>query len=251
MYDFIIDQTFFRPASLHLTSILGPWLGSPITAMAKFTVFFKDKAIHSANFDSGVVHFGRDDTNDVVVDSLAVAPAHAVAVVKDGNWIIRQLNEKFPLVVNNQAVKDWTLKNNDIINLGKHSIIYHTSESIYREAAVPASVSNSNDEALEALNEKLEENVKLAEAHLQIMDGPHIGRILPLKKPLTRLGHEGGSVAVIARRKDGYYVSALQSHDGLLLNKEELGERTVQLQSNDVLQIEKTPMQFFMELMGE
>lgn len=219
--------------------------------MAKFTVFFKDRAIHSATFDTGVVHFGRDETNDVIVDSLAVAPAHAVAMFKDGNWIIRQLNEKFPLVVNNQAVKDWTLKNNDVIDLGKHSIIYHTSESIYREPTTPASFGSKTNETIDALNEKLEGNVKLAEAHLQIMDGPHIGRILPLKKPLTRLGHEGGSVAIIARRKDGYYVSALQSHDGLLLNKQELGERTVQLQCNDVLQIEKTPMQFFMEPTSE
>lgn len=215
--------------------------------MAKFTVFFKDRAIHFASFDSGVVHFGRDETNDVIVDSLAVAPAHAVAVLKDGNWIIKQLNEKFPLVVNNQAVKDWTLKNNDVINLGKHSIIYHASESIYREAAPVVTSNDKSDETMNSLNEKLEENVKLAEAHLQIIDGPHIGRILPLKKPLTRLGHEGGSVAVIARRKDGYYVSALQSHEGLLLNKQEIGERTVQLQRDDVLQIEKTPMQFYME----
>lgn len=219
--------------------------------MAKFTVFFKDRAIHSSSFDSGIVHFGRDDTNDVVVDSLAVAPAHAVAALRDGQWIIKQLSHEFPLLINNQPAKEWTLKNNDVINLGKHWIVYHASESILIAANSFENAQPKTDQDVEALNEKLEENVKLAEAHLQIMDGPHIGRILPLKKPLTRLGHEGGSVAVIARRKDGYYVSALQRHEGLMLNDEPLAERTIQLSCNDVLKIENTPMQFFMENANE
>lgn len=219
--------------------------------MAKFTVFFKDKAIHSASFDSGIVHIGRDDTNEVIVDSLAVAPVHAVVVIKDGKCVIKQLSEKFPLLINNQPTKEWTLNNNDTINVGKHNIIYNSSETVIRPTVSTPFGPNRSDEDLEKLNEKLTSNVRLAEAHLQIIDGPHIGRILPLKKPLTRLGQEGGSVAVIARRKDGYYVSALQSHQGLLLNKQELGERTVLLHPNDILQIEKTPMQFFEEPLND
>lgn len=219
--------------------------------MAKFTVFFKDRAIHSSSFDSGIVHLGRDDTNDVVVDSLAVAPAHAVAALREGQWIIKQLSDEFPLLINNQPTKEWTLKNNDVINLGKHWIVYNSSESILIATTPSDHPMPKTDQDLEALNERLEENIKLADAHLQIMDGPHIGRILPLKKPLTRLGHEGGSVAVIARRKDGYYVSALQRHEGLMLNNETLGEKTIQLRRNDVLKIENTPMQFFMENVNE
>jgi len=96
--------------------------------MAKFTVYFKDKPIFSNIYDAGVVHIGRDDTNELVVDSLAVAPAHAVVVIKDGECIIKQLNEKFPLLVNNQPVKQWSLQNNDVINVGKHYIVYNTTE---------------------------------------------------------------------------------------------------------------------------
>ncbi len=216
--------------------------------MAKFTVFFKDRAIHSAIFDTGVIHIGRDDTNELVVDSLAVAPAHAVVVVKDNTCVIKQLNDKFPLLINNHPNKESNLQNNDVINVGKHYIIYNTTESILNQAEPSSSLHPPQpDSDVEALNEKLEDNVKLPEANLQIMDGPHIGRILPLKKAMTRLGHEGSSVVVIARRKDGYYVSALQGHDDLMLNREILGERTVQLRNNDVIQIEKVPMQFFLE----
>lgn len=214
--------------------------------MAKFTVYFKDKPIFSGIYDSGVVHIGRDDTNELVVDSLAVAPAHAVAVIKDGGCIIKQLNEKFPLLVNNQPSKEWHLQNNDVINVGKHYIVYNTTE-FFHEPVHSSPTQSSMDPDLALLNEKLEGAAKLQEGKLQVMDGPHIGRILTLKKAMTRLGHEGAGVVVIARRKDGYYVSALQGHDGLQLNRQPLGERTVLLQNNDVIVVDKTPMQFFLE----
>ena len=64
---------------------------------------------------------------------------------------------------------------------------------------------------------------------------------------MTRLGHGDGGVVVISRRKDGYYVSALQGHEGLSVNKQPLGDRTVRLQQNDIIVVDKTPMQFFLE----
>ena len=214
--------------------------------MAKFTVYFKDKPIFSGIYDSGVVHIGRDDTNELVVDSLAVAPVHAVAVIKDDGCVIKQMNEKFPLLVNNQAAKNWNLQNNDVINLGKHYIAYNTTE-FFHGASVSSQLEVDDDPNLQVLNEKLNKVSKQREGKLQIMDGPHIGRILTLKKAMTRLGHDGLGVIVISRRKDGYYLSALQGHDGLILNREPLGEKTVLLQNNDVITVDKTPMQFFLE----
>lgn len=210
--------------------------------MAKFTVYFKDKPIYSGIYEAGVVHIGRDDSNELIVDSLAVAPIHAIVVIKNGVCIIKQLSDKSPLLVNNQIAKEWTLQNNDVINIGKHNIVYNTTESVITPTAL-----TSADADILALNEKLDQGSKQLEGNLQVMDGPHIGRILPLKKAMTRLGHEGGSVVVISRRKDGYYLSALQGHDNSTINKQPLGDRTVQLQNHDVIEVESTPMQFFLE----
>ena len=72
--------------------------------MAKFTVYFKDKAIQSKIFDSGVIHIGRDETNDIVIDNLAVATVHAVVIIKEDSCIIKQLNDDFPLFINNEKM---------------------------------------------------------------------------------------------------------------------------------------------------
>jgi hypothetical protein len=215
--------------------------------MAKLTLYFKDKPIFSGIYENGVIHIGRDDTNEIVVDSLAVAPAHAAVVMKDGSCMIKQLNEKFPLLINDLAVKEWALQNNDVINVGKHYITFSVTESVLNDQFQAQITASEKDPDLQSLNHKLDQSAKQQEANLQIMDGPHIGRILPLKKAMTRLGHEGAGVVVIARRKNGYFVSALQGHDGLAVNKEPLGENTVLLKHNDIIEVDKTPMQFFLE----
>lgn len=213
--------------------------------MAKFTVYFKDKPIHSGIYDAGVLHIGRDDSNELVVDSLAVAPAHAVVIIKNDGCLIKQLNEKFPLLINNKPSKEWSLQNNDVINVGKHSIVFSTTEMILESAeTVSSSNHHADDNDFKA---NLESISRLQEASLQVMDGPNIGRVLLLKKAMTRLGHDGQGVVVIARRKDGYYVSALQTHNCLSVNKRALGDNTVLLQHNDIIEVANTPMQFLLE----
>jgi hypothetical protein len=209
--------------------------------MAKFTVYFKEKAIQTGVFEAGVVHIGRDPSNDLMVDSLAIAPAHAVALIKDGGCVIKQMNDKFPLLINNRQMKECNLQDNDIINIGKHYIVFSTANSMLS----PGEILRTAQEP--EFNEKMADSAKAPEANLQVMSGDYIGRIVPLKKAMTRLGHEGSGVVVIARRKDGYFVSALEEHEGLAVNNQLLGGSIVKLHHKDILVVDKTPLQFFLE----
>jgi hypothetical protein len=210
--------------------------------MAKFTIYFKEKVIHAGVFESGVVHIGRDETCDLVVDSLAVAPAHAVAVFKDTGCVIKQLNDKFPLLINNRPMKECTLQNNDVINIGKHYIVFNTEWS-----STTSQAEIVKNQPLPTLSELLPENIKAPEAGLQVLNGEHIGRILPLKKAMTRLGREGSGIVVIAHRKEGYYISALQGDESLAVNQQPLGDKIVKLHNADVIVVDKIPMQFFLD----
>ena len=81
--------------------------------MAKFSIFFKDKPIQSLLFESGIIHIGREDTNNLVIASLAVAPAHAAVKINESKSVIKQLNSDFPLIINGKQQKECTLKNGD------------------------------------------------------------------------------------------------------------------------------------------
>ena len=122
--------------------------------------------------------------------------------------------------------------------MGKHSIVYNTTESVV-EMPKP-----SNPD-VDLLNLEIERDIQMPEANLQVMDGRHIGRILPMKKAMTRLGRNGGGVAVIARRKDGYFISALENDISLTVNNIPLGDKTLKLNDNDVIVIDNTSLQFF------
>lgn len=208
--------------------------------MAKFTVYFKEKALSSEIFDTGVIHIGRDETNDVTVDSLAIAPAHAAIIIKDNCSVIKQLNDDYPLIINNIPAKESILQNNDRINIGKHFIVYSITESV-------TSHSESNNKDLDSLNEQIGDSIKAPEANLQVMNGPHIGRILSLKKNMTRIGSSGSGIVIISRRKEGYFIATLEYTDNLTVNNVPLGEKSVKLKDNDILAIDKTSMQFFCE----
>ncbi len=210
--------------------------------MAKLTVFFKDKAIHSGVFENGIVHIGRDETNDLTIDSLAVAPAHAVIIIADDEYTIKQLNDEFPLIINGKKVKTWSLNNNDTISMGKHDIIFNTIASV-----APSNAFNSSiDEDVKLLNQEIDGELHSPVANLQFMSGNNIGKILQLKKPMTRLGHNGNGVIAISKRKEGYFVSVLENSGKITVNNEPLNDKSLKLNTNDVLVIDNTSLQFFL-----
>ncbi|MDF1584364.1 MAG: FHA domain-containing protein [Methyloprofundus sp.] len=211
--------------------------------MAKFTVFFKDKPIHSSIFESGNVHIGRDETNDLAVDSLAIAPAHAVVVLRNSPPLIKQLNSDFPLIINGIQHKETMLQDGDTITIGKHRIVYSSTEKF----ASTLSPKHPEEPENEKLNQEFNNRVNLPEANLQVMGGKHIGRLIPLKKTMIRLGREGSGIIVITRRKEGYFVSMLEVNNEIKINGTELADQTLLLKNNDTLIIDKIPMQFFMD----
>lgn len=218
--------------------------------MAKFSVYFKDKLVSSIVHDTGILRIGRDDSNDLVVDSLAIAPVHAVVALHGDQYHIKAIDERFVLLINGQAIKETSLKDNDVIDVGKHYIVFNTLETLLTSPAVaPAAPlfgrKRRIEQDVEALNEKLVEQIKMPIAKIQVMGGPYIGRILPIKKSITRLGQEGGAIVVITHRKEGFFISALQKSEGVLVNKQPLGEHTLKLNSQDVITIDRVPMQFF------
>ncbi len=212
--------------------------------MAKFTVFFKDKPLKSHLYDTGVIHIGRDETNDLVIDNLSVAPAHAVVIIKQSNCIIKQLSAEHPLMVNNLKHKETLLQNNDRITLGKHTIIYNTSENVAEDNTTNQQPVNPE---IKSLNQKIENDLKIPDANFQVLEGNHIGRVLPLKKAMTRFGHTGSGIVIISKRKNGYFISSLEHNDNIMVNQEPLGDKSIFLKDNDTVVIDNISMRFFLE----
>ncbi|WP_428355092.1 FHA domain-containing protein [Methyloprofundus sp.] len=203
--------------------------------MAKFSVFLRDESLFSALFKSGVIHIGRDESNDLAIDSLAFAPAHAAVIVRDNETIIKQLNANFPLIINGKRHNKHRLKNGDIITVGKHQIIYNPDEN-------KTTLAQPNSKATDLNNSS--KHIEQPAASLQIMTGKHIGHIIPLNKSMTRMGHQGSGIIVITLRKEGYFVSVLEANDRIKLNNTLLASHSIQLKNNDIILLNDIPIQF-------
>jgi len=210
--------------------------------MATLTLTFKDNVIRSHRLETDVpIHIGREESNEICIDSLAVAPTHAVVVRNsEGKTVIKQLDGEFPLTVNDLPGHEHQLNEGDRISIGKHVLQFSDTATLQE-------LSQSSQIHPSGLDQEIELSVKTAEANLQILNGKHIGRLIPLKRSLTQLGKTGSGIVIIAKRKEGYFLSPLEGEQAISVNSQSLGRQTIRLSSGDTLEIDETAMQFFVE----
>jgi hypothetical protein len=130
-----------------------------------------------------------------------------------------------------------TLEHGDIIQVGKHTFSF--AESAFKvafandeEMEVKPVISDAN--ALPAVDP---DSVPSDAGWLQILNGSHLGRIIPLSSKLTRLGKTGKDCAIIAHRSDGYYLSHLAGKHTPMVGDESIGEKSYRLQDGDIVDV--------------
>jgi pSer/pThr/pTyr-binding forkhead associated (FHA) protein len=193
--------------------------------MATLTVYFKSAIVrvYSLQTDT-IIHIGRDETNELAIDSPDFAPAHAVVALRGNECVIKQLNDDFPLIINGKIKKVANLHQGDIITIGRHELIYGIEMNNNNPTPSHSSVAN-----------------------YQIVNGAQIGKIFPLKPPMTLIGEQGRGMVIVSKRKDGYFASILEKTDTITLNAQPLGRNTLKLNHKDILVVGQTTVQFYLQ----
>jgi len=208
--------------------------------MAKLTVYFKNKIILSYSFETERVHIGRDETNDLVIDSPVFAPAHAVIVMQGNSCIIKQLNDDFPLMLNGKSTKESKLQDGDTITVGQYVVVYSTDQT-------GQSANADKETTMTAANRKTKGVYIPHTANFQIISGANIGKIFHLNTPMTLLGDHGTGIVVISKRKGGYFASVLENIGIITLNKQPLADTSIKLNHQDVLVVGNITVQFYLQ----
>ncbi len=196
--------------------------------MPKITLTFRDRVLKVFPLREGETLVGRAPDCDIQIDSLAVALHHARIVTRDGTSTIIDLGGGLRL--GGGPVTEHVLSDGDRVVLGKHVLVY-SPEDITRAEAQPDTAPLRP--------------ARPGRAWLQVLSGPRVGKALPLTRSLVRLGRRGEQSVIIARRANGYYVSALEGEEPPRLGDEPLGETPRPLHDGDVLEVAGVRMQFF------
>lgn len=212
------------------------------------------------------ITIGRKQTNDIVIDNLAVSSNHAKVDVLDEGVLLTDLRSKNGTFVNKQLVTSHWLEKGDVITIGKHDLIY-----IMEEGEEPAAVSDENlsdktmvldtdeyrqmvQQSSTTLNTTAEQSLPVGV--LSFLKGGE-GEV-ELTKKLVKIGKDsvndiiiGGfmmakTAATISRRPTGYYLNFVEGMHKPKLNGTVVKD-SAKLKEFDVIEIGSAKMEFIMK----
>ncbi len=93
--------------------------------MIRLLVKFKDRTIKELSLDRlDTLTIGRKSTNDLIIDNYGVSGDHAVIRRERNHYRLSDQNSKNGTFLNGLLVRQATLKNGDVITIGKHALVF-------------------------------------------------------------------------------------------------------------------------------
>jgi hypothetical protein len=204
---------------------------SPCCSMSKLSVTFKGLPLQTIQIKPGETGIGRDPSNEVHIDSLAIADFHAeIRSTPEGDFI-RALQLGFPVIINRRPVTEHLLADGDHIVLGKHSLFYAETET-------PQVVEDVQDRRLPPL-------FRPFESSFQVMNGKQIGMVIPLKATVTQIGKEATGMVIVTRTNNGHVIEAGSENVRVTINGQPLQNREATLVDGDIVRINSSLLQYF------
>ncbi|MFT3802230.1 MAG: FHA domain-containing protein [Burkholderiaceae bacterium] len=171
---------------------------------------------------------GRRPYNDVALDDLTVSGEHALIVQQGSQRILRDLNSRNGTLVNGLPITEALLSNGDQIDIGIYRLKFI--------ADVGAGLLDGTGRAGSVL------------AVIEMLNGPQAGSQIALQRPITSLGQQTSQVAVVARRRNGFYLTHVEGLSLPLVNGESIGLMAYPLAHNDLIELGGVMMRFRVNL---
>jgi pSer/pThr/pTyr-binding forkhead associated (FHA) protein len=250
--------------------------------MAKVILSFEGSVIREVPLDKERVTIGRKPHNDIQIENLAVSSEHARIVTILNDSFLEDLGSTNGTLVNGNPIKKHILQNNDVIEIGKYTLKFvgeaaaagqaqaedfertmvlrapaakagaaaapKAAAPLTRPAGATAPLPTSPAGAAPAPAFQGAPGVAAApmqSAFIQIMNGPGVGKELPLTKSLTTLGKPGVQVAVITKRPQGYFITHVEGANFPVLNGKKLDDQAHSLADHDLIEIAGVKMEFY------
>jgi pSer/pThr/pTyr-binding forkhead associated (FHA) protein len=234
--------------------------------MARLILTFNKQVVKELPFDKGSLTLGRNPDNDIHVDNLAVSSYHARIDKAGSDFILTDLQSTNGTYGNDEKVVSRKLKHGDNIQVGKHVIIFLSSDKDM-EAAEQMPGRIDVDKTMILDTPKQRELMAKARAQkgvpppveklgvLSFLDGSSESEI-ELNKKLTRLGKSENceirlsglmmapTAATISKRPAGYTISFMGGMTKLKVNGKVVKDSVV-LKDFDTIELGSYKFQFY------
>jgi|APCry1669189000_1035189.scaffolds.fasta_scaffold03991_5 hypothetical protein len=193
------------------------------TASPKLLLSTASQQLRQIVIDKPRLTIGRRPYNDIMLDDLTVSGEHAVLLTRAGASLIEDLRSRNGTLVNGEPVIQRALLDRDRIEIG-----------IYRLQYVIEPLTPEGDRPPEW-------------ACVEALSGDAIGTVIALDRPIVSLSNASGQVAVIARRRNGFFITHLEGTTFPLVNGEPTGLISCLLRADDLIELAGTIFRFSFE----
>jgi pSer/pThr/pTyr-binding forkhead associated (FHA) protein len=231
--------------------------------MAKLILQFKGTTLKEIPIDKSHLSIGRDQSNDIVIDNLAISRHHAkIFHYSDQYFFIEDLNSANGVFVNTHRVTKEVLSHNDEILVGKHTLVFMNpdKEPVEQSEMGAASLVEQTVILGPALGagtpSALAEQLSGLEGGIAVMSGGNEQERIILSKRLTVGGKSpmadiklrgmfvGHPAFIISKRPDGFFITHSKGRRMTRVNGAVVdGQR--ELRDGDIITVGATTMQFY------
>ncbi|ROR32155.1 FHA domain-containing protein [Inmirania thermothiophila] len=219
--------------------------------MAKLILTLDGAVIREYPLEKETVSIGRRPGNDIQLNDLAVSGRHAL-VTHLRRTYIEDLGSTNGTLVNGKRIRKTILEHGDVIQVGSHQITFLADSdqpyepTMFLRAEYEPTMHLGADE----ITAGPVRGTPLGA--IRILDGPHAGKVMELRKPFNTLGFRGLKVALITRGPRGYTIHGIRAKelrrasDLPVVNGVPVGTGSRPLKDQDVIELVGTKMQFFL-----
>lgn len=233
--------------------------------MARVVLMFNKQVIKEFPLLKESITIGRKEGNTIVIDNLAVSSFHARIDMAGSDFILTDLQSTNGTFVNDQKVVSHKLNHGDNIIIGKHVLLFVSTDTGKVEEAAEAKIDMDKTMMLDTARQKelLAKQKSAAMAAqapekigvISFIDGSNLGDI-ELTKKLTKVGKADTSeiklsgllmpptAVTISRRPSGYTISFTGGMSKLKVNGEVIKD-SIALQEFDTIELGSYKFQFY------
>ena len=211
--------------------------------MARVTLSFKGHPLSTHPVDGQPLLVGRDPGCQICIDSLAVAPRHALISSNQDGFSVKALDSEHPVRLNMERIDNSRqLDYGDVLQIGKHTLILSNGPAdvmppIATEPAAKNPIDRNDNSAPAAIH-----------AYLQVQSGPELGRILTFKRAVTRLTKLGADNVIVTRSGDDMNLSLLTDEGGASIDGFDIKHGIeIPLQNGSIIEVSGVRCRFYCE----
>ena len=190
------------------------------TASPKLLLGTASQQLRQIVIDKPRLTIGRRPYNDIMLDDLTVSGEHALLLTRAGASVIEDLRSRNGTLVNDEPVIQRALLDGDRIEIGIYRLQY-VIEPLIPEGDRPPEW-----------------------ACVEALSGDAIGKVIAIDRAIVSLSNASGQVAVIARRKNGFFITHLEGTTFPLVNGESTGLISRLLRADDLIELAGTIFRF-------